>query len=97
MNDNFMSISEYLGTKTSITARIEAIDSLIDSILLKIADTVGNVDISEYQMDDGQMKVRTSYRSPQDAIKGIEALEKIKQMYLNQLNGRVTVFRGGNL
>ena len=97
MNDNFMSISEYLGTKTSVKARIVAIEALIDAILLKLADTVGNADISEYQMDDGQMKVRTAYRSPEEATKGIERLEKMKQMYLNQLNGRVTVFRGWNL
>lgn len=97
MNDQFVSISEYLGSKTSIRARISAIEALIDAIILKLADTVGNADITEYQMDDGQMKVRTAYRSPQDATKGIEVLEKLKQMYLNQLNGRVTVFRGGNL
>lgn len=97
MNDNFKSISEYLGSKTSYRARIQAIDALIDAILLKLADNVGNVDISEYQMDDGQMKVRTAYRTPEDATKGIEALEKIKQNYINQLNGRCTVFRGGNL
>ncbi len=97
MNDDFISISQYLETKTSIKDRIIAIDGLIDSMILRAADAVDTANYSEYQMDDGQMKVRTMYRSPEDIMKGVSSLEKIKQMYVNRVNGRVTVFRGGQL
>ncbi|HET8827764.1 MAG TPA: hypothetical protein VFM79_00410 [Pelobium sp.] len=60
-----------------------------------MADVVAglNVSVEEYQMDDGQMKVRTRYRTPKDVQAGVQSLETMKQLYQNRLNGRVTVLR----
>ena len=49
---------------------------------------------ASYVMDDGQMKVTTIYRSVDDVIKGVEALQKLKQTYINRYNGHTTVLRG---
>lgn len=75
--------------------RIEAIEVLIDNMYLVLADVAGgqNAVIDEYWMDDGQMKVKTSYRSVVDVEAGIQALEKSKQRYVNAFNGRGVVLR----
>jgi hypothetical protein len=48
-------------------------------------------------MNDGQMTVKTKYRSSNDVLKAIDGLEKLKNRYINKLNGRVTILRSGNI
>lgn len=95
MNVNFCTISEYVQSATDLVGKIAKINSLIEALELSLIDAVGSGNYSEYQMDDGQMKVRTSYRSPSDVTAGINELEKLKQRYINRLNGRRTVLRSG--
>lgn len=97
MNDNYLSISQYIECKSTLFDKITAIDNLISEMELKLVDTVGQTNYSEYQMDDGQMKVRAAYRSPTDVMAGITALEQLKQRYVNRYNGRSRNLRGGNL
>jgi len=97
MNDQFYTISQYIETKTSILDRIRAYNNLIEAMELKLLDAVGTSDLDEYQLDDGQMKVRTRYRSLKDVEAGIMALEKAKQRLVNRYNGRCSVLRSGNL
>jgi hypothetical protein len=82
-------ISEYLQSKNSMAEKICAIDNLIDAMLLQMLDAIGNSGTSEYQLDDGQIKISTTYRSMADIQKGVGALEQLKQMYVNRLTGRV--------
>lgn len=84
-------VTQYLESKTTLQARIDAIDALIDKMILRITEVVDgmNVSVEEYQMDDGQMKIRTRYRNVKDVEDGVASLEKMKQMYVNRLNGRV--------
>ena len=97
MSYQVVTISQYLESKPDLLCKIKAINDLIAALELKLLDTVGTAGYDEYSMDDGQMKVRTKYRSTADVSAGITALEIIKQRYVNQHNGRVTVFRGGNI
>lgn len=97
MNDGFISISQYVNSANSLRDKIVKIDNLILSMEAKLLESVDSANYQEYQMDDGQMKVRTMYRSPKDVTAGILALEQLKQRYVNRLNGRVTVLRSGNL
>ena len=60
---------------------------------MQILDNIGNEPITEYSLDDGQVKIRTVYRSVEQMTKAIEALEKIKNKLLNELNGRGMVLR----
>ena len=77
MNDGFIYISQYIESKCSLAAKIAAIDALIEAMELKMLDTTAGAIYDEYQMDDGQMKVRTKFRSVQDVADGITALEGI--------------------
>ena len=97
MNDVFLSISQYIECKQTLYDKIVAINNLISAMELKLVEATTNTNYSEYQLDDGQMKVRTVYRSTKEVTDGILALEQLKQRYVNRYNGRVKVLRGGNL
>lgn len=96
INDGYYTISQYIESKTTIRDKIQAYQNLIDAMELKLLDSIGNSDLEEYQVETGQMKVRTRYRTVQNVQDGIKALEQAKQRYINRYNGRVSVLRGGN-
>lgn len=87
-------MSEYIESKCTLLERIKAIDSLIDSLLLVTVDNISNSGTASLSMDDGQMKVNTTFRSVDEVSAGIFELEKIKQLYVNRYNGRGIVMRG---
>lgn len=97
MNDGIYTISQYIESKSDLITKITAINNLIDAMELKMLDVTVSAEFDEYQLDDGQMKIRTKYRSVKDVTDGILGLEKIKQRYINRHNGRTSVFRSGNI
>jgi len=97
MNDQFQTISQYIECKSTLYDKIIAINNIISAMELKLLESVDSANYSEYQMNDGQMTVKTMYRSPKDVTAGIQGLEVLKQRYVNRYNGRVAVLRGGNL
>jgi hypothetical protein len=91
----YTTISAYIGSKSNARDKIAAIEIMIDTMFLRMTEAVegqaSNVD--EYELNDGQIKIRTRYRSVEDIESGIKALEKLKQRYVNQYNGRQFVIR----
>lgn len=84
----FSSELDYVESCTTMKAKIVAIDAIIDKLLVTSLRSVGNDDISEYWLDDGQTKIKTIYRSSTQASSAINIFERIKQRYVNRLNGR---------
>jgi conjugal transfer/entry exclusion protein len=91
---DYYTLSEYIQSRASIKAKIDAINVLIDLMYVKMVDAIDDSGVAVYQLDDGQMKIRTEFRSVSEIIKGIHALESQLQMYVNRYNGRTTVLRG---
>lgn len=87
-------VKEYIQSKSSLDAKIVAIEALIDAMLLESIDAIGNSGTASYSMDDGQMKVSTEYRSIGAITDGIKGLEKILQIYINRRNGNLVILRG---
>lgn len=87
-------VKQYIQDKHTTYEKIQAIESLIDSMLINSIDAIGDSGFASYSMDDGQMKVTTEFRSLDQISKGILSLEKLLQMYVNRYNGHVTVLRG---
>lgn len=88
----YTKFSDYLiKQKQSDKDRLDAIDQLIEMTILKQLDAVTNNDpsISEYQFEDGQVKIRTAYRTSSDFKNALASLETIRQIYVNRLKGRV--------
>lgn len=91
----YVSIKQYIESANATIERIKLIDDLIDKMILSMLEVSEGKDpsIEEYQMNDGQMIVRTRYRSNNDLEAGIKSLERVKQMYINRLNGNVFLLR----
>lgn len=83
----------YIESATGLKTRLDRIVAIIEALELRQVEVIGNSDVEEYSIDDGQIKIKTIYRSSEQIAKAIEAYEKLKQKLLNQLNGRVMAVR----
>lgn len=79
----------YITAAATLEERITRIDSVIDALLVVMVDSAGTAKFSEYTLNDGQTQIRAAYRDQQAITAQINALETLKNKYLNQLNGRV--------
>lgn len=79
----------YIQSADTLEAKVTAIDAIIDALLLTAATAAGSANYAEYSLDDGQTKIRTAYRDVADVYRGIQAFERLRQTYINRLNGRM--------
>lgn len=87
-------LSEYIRSRKSLKAKIDATEVMIDKLQEKMLESIDDIQNSDYLIDDGQVKVQSSFRSTGDIEKSLESLEKMLQRYINQYNGRIYVMRG---
>lgn len=83
------SASTYFDSATTIKDKIAKIDKIIEALEDVAIKAAAKGNISTYELDNGQTKIKTGYRSADDVAKSIEAFEKIKNRYINKLNPRV--------
>jgi len=83
----------YIEGATGLTERLARINAIILALELRAVENVGDAFTDEYQIDDGQIKIRTKYRSFDAITKAIFGFEQIKNKLLNKLNGRGMVLR----
>ena len=83
----------YIESAQTKIDRLNRICQIIDGLELQQIAAISNSDIDEYQINDGQVVIKTIYRSATDIAKAIMEYEKIKQTLFNQLNGRGIVLR----
>lgn len=81
------------GAGDNVNCKIQRIEKIIDALLVQMAVVAGNADLKEYQLDDGQTKIRCVYSSVSDVQRDIHALERLKQTYINKSVGRVIRLR----
>ena len=89
----FDNIGYYLEGADTILERIRRIDQVLLALENAAITSAMGQHIDEYWLDDGQSKIKTIYRSSHDIEKSITAFDKIKQRYLNRLNGRTINLR----
>jgi hypothetical protein len=97
MNSHFITISQYIESKQSIADKIVAYDTIISGMESAILRATESGEYAEYEMDDGQMKVRAKYRSASDMARALDTILKLRQRYVTKYNGSCVVLRGGNL
>lgn len=93
-----VTVDQYLESRTTLCARIAAIDAIITSALTKMAAYVssGEFITEEAWLDDGMMKTRVNFRSAEETTKMITEMRKLKNMFKGDLNGRSTRLLSGN-
>lgn len=97
MNADYMTIPQYIECKSKVLGKIAVYDLLIDGLEKSILEATLSGQYAEYEMDDGQMKVRSRFRSIDQMTAGMQGLRKIRQDYINQYNGRTVRLVGGSL
>ncbi len=86
----------YISSCDSYQEKIDRINAIITALEDTALKAAGKGYIDEYELDDGQTKIRVSYRSPSAIYTAINNYEKLKQMYVNRCIGRVIVLRDAN-
>jgi hypothetical protein len=84
----YISELKYIESAASLEAKIVKIDQIIDGLMNSAMENVGNSDLKDYFLDDGQTKIRANYRSSSEILDAVADWEKIKTVYVNRLNGR---------
>ncbi len=77
---------KYLLSCTDLTARIAAIDAIIDALLINAATSAGKSDIKEYWLNDGQTLIKTTYNTTASINAAILNFRTLRNEFLN--NGR---------
>jgi hypothetical protein len=97
MNTEYLTISQYVESKSKLIGKIATYDLLIEGMEASILEATVSGHLVQYEMDDGFMKVRSQFRSISDMTKALAGLETMRQRYINRYNGSVTVLRGGRI
>ncbi len=103
MNLEYMTIEQYVECKSALIGKVATYDILIDSMeksmlaAMLAPDGSAAGHYAEYELDDGQAKVRARFRSLDQMAAGLKSLRNIRQSYINQYNGRGTRHVGGNI
>lgn len=79
----------YIASATSAKDKITKIDAIIAVLEETALKGAGQNDLQQYTLDDGQTKITTIYRDLSSTIKAINDFIALKQIYINQINGRV--------
>lgn len=87
----FTSEREYIMSCSDVRAKITAIDAIIDALLITAATASTDDNINEYWLNDGQTQIKTIYKGAHAIERSIQSFERLKQMYVNRLQGRVMV------
>ena len=83
-------LSIYIESQTTLRNKLITINNVIDMLWTKALAAAGNSDIQEYWLDDGQVKIKTVYRSELEILRSINVLQMQKNRIVNQLNGRIS-------
>lgn len=78
----------FLETRTTVLAKITSLDAIIDALLAAALAGASTGNFEEYQLDDGQVRIRTTYRNVTDVTEAITGFERVRQHYINCVNGR---------
>lgn len=97
MNEEYMTINQYFDCKSKLIGEIATYDLLIKGVQDSLRESILSGIYSEYELDDGQIKCRTKYRSIDQMVKGLQGLRTLRQDCINQYNGRGTRLVGGSL
>ena len=84
----------YIDSAASLTERVERLNTIIFTLETRMVESgAANAVTEEYMIDDGQTRINTIYRSPEQIAKAIVLYERLKIKAINQLNGRGMVLR----
>ena len=93
----YVSVKKYIQSCTTTRARVAALESIIDLLLLQAAEIASGSteNITQYSLNDGQTIISTTYKGSKGVAAAILEWETLLQMYKNRLVGRKFTLRDG--
>ena len=85
----YSTCSNYISSATDLKDKIARYDSIITALEDAALKGASQNDLQQYTLDDGQTKITTVYRDISSTIKAINDFIALRQICINQLNGRV--------
>jgi hypothetical protein len=79
----------YIQSCTTLKDKITAIDNIIDALFATALKAAAGDNISQYMLNDGQTIINATYKGVHQIQASIAVFERLRQMYINRLNGRV--------
>jgi hypothetical protein len=95
MNAEFTTVSSYFECKSKLIGKIATYDLLIESMEKTLMAGIESGHLLQWELDDGQMKVRSQYRNVNDLTKAMEGLIRLRQYHINKTNGSSIRLVGG--
>ena len=83
----------YIESSASLKEKIARYDIIIAALCAQSTIAAAGSDISEYEINDGQVKIKTIYRSVTAISDAILKFEALRGRALNKLNGAVLILR----
>jgi hypothetical protein len=80
----FSSAAVYIESCTTLKARLTAIDSIIDKLIIAAAKAADTGQIDEYWFDDGHVKIRGVYRSATQIEQSIRDYSRLRDTLIAQ-------------
>lgn len=89
------SITLYVADQQTVVDKIAALDKIEMQLLNSMLDASmgAPVNTSMYELDDGQVRIKVAYRSVMEIENALNGIQRTKNYYINQLNGRTVVLR----
>jgi hypothetical protein len=84
----FDSAAIYVQSATTLRDKIARYDAVITALETSVLSASEKAAVSEYWLDDGQVKIKSIYRNPNEVAASIKAFMAIREIYVNKLNGR---------
>lgn len=79
----------YIDSATTKRDKVVKIDAIIDALLDTALKAAASDNIQSYMLDDGQTKINTIYKGTAGIYASIAAFRKLREVYVNGLNGRM--------
>lgn len=82
--------SLYVENSTSVNEKITRIDAIITALETAALDATSNDSVVQYTLDNGQTKISETYRGSEAIFSSINKFIRLREYYINKLNGRVS-------
>lgn len=83
----FNSAYDYISQATTYKDKIAKLDLIIEALEDSVLQAAGQSHITEYDLNDGQTRIKAAYRSPKEVADSINAFEQMRERYKNKLHG----------
>lgn len=84
----------YIEGAETLEARLSRINTIIETLETRMVEAgAGQALTAQYSLNDGQVTISTTYRTPESIAQAIFWYEKLAEKLRNKLNGRVVALR----